>query len=45
LEQQRFTWPQTGEDALAIDGDQLRWLLSGLDITSAYRPLSYSAVA
>lgn len=45
LEQQRFVWPQTGEDALAIDSDQLRWLLSGFDITSAHRPLSYSAVA
>ena len=45
LEQQRFVWPQTGEDALTIDGDQLRWLLSGLDITSAHQPLSYSAVA
>lgn len=45
LEKQRFIWPQTGEDALAIGSDQLRWLLSGLDITSAHRPLFYSAIA
>lgn len=45
LEKQRFVWPQTGEDALAIDGSQLRWLLAGLDITSAHHPLFYSVVA
>lgn len=45
LEKQRFVWPQTGKDALSIDGHQLRWLLSGLDITSAHKSLSYSAIA
>ena len=45
LEKQRFVWPQTGKDALSINGNQLRWLLAGLDITSAHHPLFYSAVA
>jgi transposase len=45
LEKHRFAWPQTGEDAVCLDGRRLQWLLAGLDITSAHETLKYSAVA
>ena len=45
LEKDRFKWPQSVEEVLAIDQRQLRWLLSGLDIAEAHRQLYYQNVA
>lgn len=36
LEQDRFRWPRTEREAQAISGQQLGWLLSGLDIGQAH---------
>jgi transposase len=45
LEKDRFKWPQSVEEVLAIDQRQLRWLLSGLDIADAHRQINYQNVA
>jgi transposase len=37
LERDRFCWPRTEQEAQAITGEQLAWLLSGLDISRAHR--------
>lgn len=44
LEKHRFRWPRSEQEVLEIDGTQLGWLLSGLDITRAHENLQYSAV-
>ena len=44
LEKDRFKWPQTAEDVLSINQEQLNWLLAGLDFTSAHAHLKYAAV-
>jgi transposase len=36
LERDRFRWPRTEHEARAITGEQLGWLLSGLDIGQAH---------
>ncbi|MEA3467093.1 MAG: IS66 family insertion sequence element accessory protein TnpB [Thermodesulfobacteriota bacterium] len=43
LEQDRFQWPKTEEDALNIRGHELSWLLDGLSLSQceAHRRLSY----
>jgi transposase len=43
LEAGIFRWPKNGEEARAITGEQLGWLLSGLDMEQAHRPQRYSA--
>jgi transposase len=43
LEEDRFRWPKTKEDIRAVTGEQLSWLLSGLDWEKAYRERKYSA--
>lgn len=45
LEKDRFKWPQTADEVMAIDHNQLGWLLAGLDFTSAHQQLKYLAVA
>ena len=45
LEKDRFKWPQTADELMAIDHKQLNWLLAGLDFTSAHQQLKYSVVA
>lgn len=37
LESDRFRWPRTEQEAQAISGEQLVWLLSGLDIGQAHQ--------
>ncbi len=44
LEKDRFKWPQSVDEVIAIDQHQLRWLLSGLDIAAAHRQLYYQTV-
>ena len=46
LEEERFRWPETGEEVLRISPQQLRWLLDGLDLVQqrAHQSLSYASV-
>jgi transposase len=37
LEAERFRWPRNELEAQAISGEELRWLLSGLDIRQAHQ--------
>ena len=45
LEKDRFKWPESIDELIAIDQRQLQWLLSGLDIADAHQRLKYQAVA
>lgn len=47
LEKGRFMWPEDIDEALAIEGYQLAWLLDGLtlDQPSAHRHLEYEIMA
>lgn len=40
----RFPWPQSPQEALAIDVKQLRMMLSGIDCWAAHEPLKYESV-
>lgn len=47
LEQERFRWPECGEgERLALTGQELNWLLDGLDIAHvpAHKRLYYQTV-
>jgi len=46
LEKDRFRWPSSKEDVLAIESRELTWLLGGLSITedTTHRRLVYSTV-
>jgi transposase len=41
LEEHRFKWPRLPEQVLAINREQLNWLLAGLDFSSAHQRLCY----
>ena len=43
LEVDRFRWPRTESEAQAISGEQMGWLLSGLDINQAHQRRLFSA--
>jgi transposase len=45
LEKDRFKWPQSADEVIAIDQRQLQWLLSGLNIADAHRKLYYQNVS
>jgi transposase len=42
LEAERFRWPRNEVEAQAISGEELRWLLSGLDIRQAHQRQVFS---
>lgn len=44
LEKARFPWPEKEEDAKRISGEEVSWLLSGIDFFRAHKKLSYSRV-
>ena len=44
LEKDRFRWPDSPDEVMAITPDQLAWLLAGLDISTAHKQLSYQAI-
>ena len=46
LEKDRFQWPKTEEDVLAVYGHELTWLLDGLSLEQreAHVRLSYKTV-
>ena len=45
LEEHRFKWPRLPEQVLAINREQLNWLLAGLDFSSAHQRLYYRHVS
>lgn len=44
LEANRFKWPETAEEALRINIDELRWLLKGYEVrtSSKFKPVKAS---
>lgn len=47
LEKDRFRWPETAGDVLAVHGYELAWLLAGLSLDQqmAHQPLEYEIMA
>jgi transposase len=45
LEQERFPWSQTGEDARELSREQLSMLLQGIDFFKAHKRLYYKNVS
>jgi transposase len=44
LEKDRFRWPESQQEVINIDSRQMTWLLAGLDIDMAHKPLPYSKI-
>lgn len=44
LEKDRFKWPQTSKEVMSITSRELSWLIAGLNIHQAHKPLKYSMV-
>ncbi len=44
LEEEKFRWPDSEEEAIEISQAALGWLLHGLDLRHAHRQLQYSSV-
>lgn len=44
LEKDRFKWPQTPGDVMNITARELSWLIEGLNINQAHKPLKYSMI-
>ncbi len=44
LEKDRFKWPGSSTDVLNISGRELSWLVEGLNISQAHKPLKYSMI-
>ena len=46
LAEEKFHWPENGEQLLTITGEQLNWLIDGYDIASMkpHRILQYESV-
>ena len=45
LEKDRFYWPDSEQEVVNISGQQLSWLLAGLDIGEAHKKLRYEQVS
>ncbi len=45
LEKDRFYWPDSEQEVVNISGQQLSWLLAGLDIGEAHKKLRYKQVS
>lgn len=44
LEKDRFKWPETREETMDITSRELSWLIAGLNIHQAHKPLKYSTI-
>jgi transposase len=44
LEKDCFKWPDTKEEILNISKKELMWLINGMDIIHAHKPLKYSMI-
>lgn len=44
LEKDRFKWPETQDEVINIGPRELYWLIAGLNINQAHKPLKYSTI-
>ncbi len=44
LEKDRFKWPETQKEVMGITNQELSWLVAGLNIHQAHKPLKYTTV-
>ena len=44
LEKDRFKWPETQKEVMDITSQELTWLIAGLNIHQAHKPLKYSMI-
>lgn len=44
LEKDRFKWPESEKEVMDIGSIELSWLIAGLNIHQAHKPLKYSIV-
>lgn len=44
LEKDRFKWPETTKQVMGITSRELSWLIAGLNIRQAHKPLKYSTI-
>ncbi len=44
LEKDCFKWPESRKDIMTISKQELFWLIEGINIYQAHKPLKYSAV-
>ena len=44
LEKDRFKWPGTRKEVMNIGKKELSWLVAGLNIQQAHKPLKYSMI-
>lgn len=45
LEKEKFPWPRKPQEVQRLSGEQMQWLLSGLDYTHAHKPLHYERIS
>jgi transposase len=45
LEADCFRWPDSEQDVMEVSGSALSWLLHGLDLRQAHRPLIFESVS
>ena len=44
LEKDQFKWPETSKEVMNITSKELSWLIDGLNINQAHKPLKYSMI-
>ncbi|PCH93577.1 MAG: hypothetical protein COB83_13650, partial [Gammaproteobacteria bacterium] len=46
LEEDKFSWPKTQDELMTLNGQQINWLLDGLDISTmgGHKKLHYDSV-
>ncbi len=44
LEKDCFKWPASTKEIMAISKQELSWLIDGINIYQAHKPLKYSAI-
>jgi len=44
LEKDYFKWPETRGEVMGISNRELSWLISGLNIRQAHKPLKYFTI-
>jgi len=45
LEKDRFKWPNSSKEVMNITSRELTWLVDGLNINQAHKPLKYSMIS
>ena len=44
LEKDRFKWPETQKEVMDVTSQELSWLIAGLNINQAHKPLKYTTI-